>query len=119
GGPGGAGEVGRLKNRERGREGLDSAEVRAIGAGAHRNLGVSVEEEGSPLVLYRRRDRFGMVRARGLLTLRQAQQHGGYISRGKRFGESVRKPCRILRGHEIKARSRAPLFGLLPSGRRH
>ena len=90
--------------------------MRAIGAGAHHKLGVTVEEESSPFILHRRRDRLGMVSAHGLLALRQAQQHGGYISRRKRFGESVRKPCSILRGHEIKARRGTPRFGLLSSG---
>jgi hypothetical protein len=115
--PPAAGDVRRLKGRQRCREGFGSVEVCAIGAGAHRKLGVPVEEEGSPLILDRRRDRLGMAGARGLLAVRQAQQHSGYIGRGKRLRESVREPCRILRGHEIKARSGAPWFGLLSSGR--
>ena len=92
-------------------------EMDAVGAGAHREIGMPVEQQRRALVLDGRRERLGVVDARALITLRQAQQHGGDIGRVERFRELIREPGRMLRGHEIEARSGAPRFGRFFSGR--
>jgi hypothetical protein len=84
--------------------------VGAVGAAARREIGVPIEKEGRALILHRRCDPCAFV------GLRQGQQHGGNVGGGERCGEPIREPGRILRGYEIKARSRAPRFGRSFSG---
>jgi hypothetical protein len=107
----------RLEQWQRRRECFDPAEMSAVGAGAHRELGMSVEEKGRAFVLYRRRERLDVVDPRALVAIRQTQQHGGNVGCSERFGESLREPRSIVRGHQVKARSRTPRFGRSFSGR--
>ena len=87
-------------------------EMGAVGAGARRDLGVAVEQERRALVLDDRRQRLDAVDQRAVIRRSKPQQHRGHIGRVERGGKRVAKPGRVgdLRGHEIKARGRAPRF---------
>ena len=87
-----------------------------LSVGSAAEIGMPVEEEGGAFVLHRRCERLGVVDPRAFVGLRQGQQHGGNVGGGERCGEPIREPGRILRGYEIKARSRAPRFGRSFSG---
>src|SRR5215472_13323650 len=92
--------------------------MRTVGAGARREIGISIEEKRRALTLHRRRERLGVIDASALVGLRQAQQHGGNVGGVERLRQPLREPGRVLRGHEIKARGGAPRIGRVFS-RRH
>ena len=112
-----AGDARGLERRHRRHECVDAAQMRTVGAGAHREIGISVEEECRALTLHRWRERLGVIDLRALIGLRQAQQHGGNVGGVERLRESVREPGRVLRGHEIKARDGAARISQFFSGR--
>src|SRR5262249_27057803 len=96
---------------------VDAVQMRTVGAGAPREIGISVEEECRALTLHCWRERLGVIDLRALIRLRQAQQHGGNVGGVERLREAVREPGRVLRGHEIEAGDGAARIGRLFSGR--
>ena len=91
--------------------------MRAIGAGARHDLGMSVEQQRGALVLHGWRQRLDAVDQGAVVGRGEPQQHGRDIGGGERAREGVPQPVRIggLRGHKIEARGGSPRFGRFPS----
>jgi len=85
-----------LEQRQGCREGVDTREMRAIGAAAGDEIGVAVKKNRDIAPLHGGGDGFGAGDQRALVGWRETQQHGGDIAGAKRCVEVGQEGSRIL-----------------------
>src|ERR1700728_903773 len=107
--PAGAGDAIGPEDIEGGGERVGAGEVRAIGAGAGRDLRMAVEEERNVAALDHGRDRFGAGYQRALVALLEAKENGGDVAGCERRVEAAGKSGGVAqkRSDEVKPRRSA------------